>query len=348
MFAVVGQSEGHDAAIAYAATGDRRYADLVRKVLLHYTSYEFFAVHPDCGLNWSVWCMPALYGLRHRLSTPSTEPRRRSTTSSHARSQRSGRTTSGGCATSWAASSTTTSPGTSSSSARTASSTASPSSVDYAMESDQGIRELIENGSRDDGLWLEGQPQLSLHGAGGARAFRPELANTGIRSTSGTAGSPTAAASRIWSPGRSRPSSPTRPSPRSGTPTLADAAGRHETGSTPPTTRISAPSWPGFCGDRRRCPPTRCSSRTCRQETAPADEDPALARARLRRARTQEGADYWKGDGYSAFLSYDTDGIHSHRDKFDLMVFARGGTSRSTSRRRQARSTRSHRRSRTS
>jgi hypothetical protein len=40
--------------------------------------------------------------------------------------------------------------------------------------------------------------------------------------------------------------------------------------------------------------------------------------------RTQEGVDYWKGDGFSAFLSFELDGIHSHNDKFDLMVFARG------------------------
>ena len=39
--------------------------------------------------------------------------------------------------------------------------------------------------------------------------------------------------------------------------------------------------------------------------------------------RSQEGTDYWKGEGYSAFLSFDRNGIHSHRDKFGLMVYGR-------------------------
>ena len=39
--------------------------------------------------------------------------------------------------------------------------------------------------------------------------------------------------------------------------------------------------------------------------------------------RSQEGVDYWKGEGYSAFLSFDLNSVHSHRDKFGLMVYGR-------------------------
>ncbi len=49
-----------NAALAYLITGDKKYCDAVRKVLLHYTNYDFFAKHPDVGLNWSIWCLRLL------------------------------------------------------------------------------------------------------------------------------------------------------------------------------------------------------------------------------------------------------------------------------------------------
>ncbi|MGQ9580931.1 MAG: hypothetical protein ACUVT8_08300, partial [Armatimonadota bacterium] len=66
-----------DAAIVYSATGSLRYAELVRRVLLHYTNYDFFAVHPDCGLNWSVWGFQALeaYDLVYETIAPNDRAR---------------------------------------------------------------------------------------------------------------------------------------------------------------------------------------------------------------------------------------------------------------------------------
>ena len=55
------------AAIAYAISGDPRYAEAVRRILLHYADYEFVAKHPDVGMNWSGWLYGRLAGLRPGL-----------------------------------------------------------------------------------------------------------------------------------------------------------------------------------------------------------------------------------------------------------------------------------------
>jgi hypothetical protein len=40
--------------------------------------------------------------------------------------------------------------------------------------------------------------------------------------------------------------------------------------------------------------------------------------------RSIEGKEYWGSDSWAAFLSYELDSVHSHRDKLDFILFGRG------------------------
>lgn len=155
-FAVKGAAvRSADAVYAFTLTADERCLEAVTRVLLHYSGYRFFAKHPDVGLNWSVWCL--------RLLTAYDLVRSRMDGSGRARMEDFLRR------------------------AREAVLENDewwiaenlgglfnnhfawhklfvgalglffdePGDVEYAVESDQGIRDLIEQGSRDDGLWLE-------------------------------------------------------------------------------------------------------------------------------------------------------------------------------------------------
>ncbi len=48
-------------ALVYALGGGDVYAERVRKVLLHYTSYSFEFEHPDVGMMYSIWGSNLLY-----------------------------------------------------------------------------------------------------------------------------------------------------------------------------------------------------------------------------------------------------------------------------------------------
>ena len=327
MFAVAGPvQKAYDSALAYAATGETRYAGLVRKVLLHYTGYEFFAVHPDCGLNWSVWCMPALYAYDIVYDTLSEQDRAR-IDDFFARALAAVkkddewwiRDMMGGLYNNHFAwhklfiGSYGLFYG-------------KPDLVDYAITSDQGVRDLIENGSRDDGLWLEGSLNYHFTALVALVQFAAELANQG---------NPLDLWNNRFANGRCLKDLATGPIqvlfPDETIPTIGDTyARRLKLGDVEwyyaayDAYRLTEIAW--LLRDREKIP-----AEALFLEHLPKGDpvSPAMA-TRLWpehgyiALRTQEGRDYWKGDGFSAFLSCDSDGIHSHHDKFGLMVFARG------------------------
>lgn len=326
MFAVVGPvAKAADTALLYAITGDPEHAELVRRVLLHYCGYEFFAKHPDVGLNWSVWGMRALHAYDIVYDTLSDSDRakiddffRRATEAVRKNDEWWIRHNPGGlfnnhfawhklfigsCGLFYG----------------------NPDMVEYALESNQGIRELIENGSRDDGLWFESSLNYHFTAVDAIAALAHHLRNSGH---------PTDLWNSRFANGRSLRSLLTGPIgplfPDETLPTIGDAYGRR--------LKLGQVKWYWMAYDVYRMPEIAWLLRNITNRPAEAlflellPASPSAPRMTTRiwpehgyiALRSQEGTDYWQGDGFSAFLSFDSDGIHSHRDKFGLTVFARG------------------------
>jgi hypothetical protein len=314
-----------EAAIAYAISGDRRCADAVRRVLQHYTSYQFFARHPDVGMNWSIWCMAGLrsYDLIYE-AVP--EPERRALDDFFSRALaaimendqdwlRQG----------WGG--------------RFNNHYAhhklfigsyglfydKPEYVDYALNSEQGFRELIEYAGRDGGLWHESSLNYHFTGVEPIADFATQLAN---------AGHPLDLWNRQFANGRTLADFFRAPVevlfPDETIPTIGDTYGRRL------ALRNIRSCFEAFSA--RRNPALGWILRQAERPAeafflkhlpdgdypAPAVKTQLWPEHGYLALRTQEGADYWKGDGFSVFLSFDSDGIHSHHDKFNLMVFGRG------------------------
>lgn len=327
-FAVSGPvSAALGAAIAYAAAGDPRHASLVKKVLLHYADYDFFAEHPDVGLNWSIWVSKALmaYDLVYDTIEASDRTKidgffERAVDAVMKNDMWWLRHNPGGLFNN-----------------HFAWHKFLIGSyglfydredlVDYALNSDQGIRMLIEYGSRDDGLWLESSLNYHFTAVQALVEFARQLSNSGHWFD-------------LWNAelanGRRLIALFGGPLqtlfPDLTLPTLGDTYG----------VRLRLDSVNGYflAYDAYRLPEIAWLLRD-RVDIPPealflsnlpgdADQDSLGLFTRLWpehgyvALRTQEGKNYWKGEGFSAFLSYDFDGIHSHRDKFSFVLFARG------------------------
>jgi Alginate lyase/Heparinase II/III-like protein len=314
-----------DVAMAYAITGDRKYAELVRKVLLHYVNYQFFAKHPDVGMNWSIWCMAGLHSYDFIYDALSEADRatidgffRRALIAILENDKDWLREGWGG---------------------RFNNHYAhhklfigtfglfygKDEYVDYAINSEEGFRELIEQATRDDGLWHESSINYHFAGVVPIAEFAVELANVGY---------PLDLWNHQFANGRRAWDYFTGPIqtlfPDETIPTIGDTYGRRGT--------LRRNNWYFEAFNARPAPALGWTLRNTERppqalflKSVPEGHYPAPPlKTRLWpehgyvALRTQEGVDYWKGDGYSVFLSFDQDGIHSHSDKFDLMVFARG------------------------
>lgn len=326
MFAVRGPvDKARAAAIAYAATGDAAHAELARKVLLHYTRYEFFAEHPDVGLNWSAWGTRALeaYDLIHDTLTDS-ERAAADYFFQHAlegvmkNDQWWIRDNMGGLFNNhfaWHKLFI----------GSIGLLTGEDGLVDYALNSDQGIRELIENASRDDGLWFESSINYHFTAVDAFAIFAGHLANSGH---------PFDLWNHRFANGRCLRDLLLGPIqtmfPDETLPTIGDTYGRRArlAGLRIYYNAYSVYRLPEMAWLLRN--DTDVPGEALFVPELPAEPAAPAMRARLWpehgyvALRSREGVDYWSGEGFSVFLSFDHDGIHSHRDKFGLMAFGRG------------------------
>lgn len=314
-----------NAAVAYAATGDERLAELVQKVLLHYTNYEFAAVHPDVGMNWSIWLMRLLqaYDLIRNTVCPDGAAKIDALFDSGLAAVRKNdewwlRDNMGGlfnnhfawhklfigsCGIFYGR----------------------PELVDYAINADQGMRELIENGSRDDGLWFESS--INYHFA--AVVPLVEMARQLRNSRS---------APDLWSQqfanGRCLTDLVTGPIhtlfPDKTLPTIGDCYAHRATIAKSDIYYAAYDAYGSpelaWALDGRTDPPADALflRRLPHQAAPPSMSTRIWPEHGYVGLRTEEGTDYWNGHGFSVFLSRDLDSVHSHRDKFGLMVFGRG------------------------
>ncbi|MCX8052192.1 MAG: alginate lyase family protein [Armatimonadetes bacterium] len=334
-FAVAGPvRKAYDVSLAYAATGEPKYADLVRKVLLHYTGYEFFAIHPDCGLNWSTWLTPALVAydiifdmLTEQDLTEIDDFLRRGLEAIKANDEWWIRDVMGGLYNNHFAwhKLFIGSYGLFYDQAEL---------VDYAINSEQGVRDLIENGSRDDGLWFEGSLNYHFTALQPLVQFANILANTRN-------------AFDLWNHrfanGRCLKDLVLGPIqtafPDLTLPTIGDTYGRRLKLDEvnlyyPAYNAYRMPEIAWLLGRKSEIPAEALfydltPALPWEQTEIEKDKPPRIATRIWPEhgyvaLRSQEETNYWKGEGFSAFLSFDSDGIHSHRDKLGLTIFARG------------------------
>ncbi|MBN2507045.1 MAG: alginate lyase family protein [Verrucomicrobia bacterium] len=314
-----------DAALAYAISGERRHADAVRRVLLHYADYPFVARHPDVGMTWAGWGMAGLRACDLIRDTLGSDDCRRldafferalaavrANDEDWIREGWGGRFNNhyahhklfiGTCGLVYGR----------------------PELVDHALQGVQGFCELIENAARDDGLWFESSLNYHFAGIAPAAEFAAALGN---------AGHPFDLWHHAFANGRRLRDFFVAPIatlfPDRTLPTLGDTYGARVSLRGHPAYFAAFDAFPetalGWLLQDAERPAAALTLTRLPEGSYPA---PAM-RTRLWpehgyiALRSQEGTHYWRGDGYSAFLSFDLDGIHSHRDKFGLMVYGRG------------------------
>ena len=347
-------------ALVYALGGGSIYAERAKKVLLHYTSYSFEVEHPDVGMNYSVWGINLLwtYDIIYDRLTPEEREKVddffKRMVEAVARSDEW-----------WIEHN----PG-----GRYNNHYAwhklmmaaygllyeKPEWVERAVESDQGIRDLMEHGFLDDGLWFESS--LNYHFAAfhalinAAQMFRnaeypldlyTHQFAKGRTLEDGFSGMVLAAFPDT--------SIPTIGDCYGGTVRLRDVAA-YETAwnvyrrplyawliSQNPRPGVAALFREGKApAERCNCHPEQSEGSLRRQGDSsaspqndmcqPAREDPRPPAVKSRVfpehghviLRSVEGKEYWNSDSWAAFLSFDLNSVHAHADKMDLILFGRG------------------------
>lgn len=313
-----------EAAIAYALTGEQRYLESACKVLRHYATYVFEARHPDVGMTWGSWGMAGLRTYDLIYAAVNADDRKifddlfaRLFAAVMQNDRDWLREKWGGALNNHYAHH-----------HRLIGTYGlfygKPEYVTYAMESEQGLRVLIENAGLDDGLWHESSLNYHFTGVGPIAEFATILANAGH-------------ALDLWNQAFARgrrlrdyilaPIATLFPDETF--PTIGDTYGRRG------GYRSSQTAFEAYdaLGDpqlgwvlRNARPP---ASALFLQRLPPNGGTPPEMKSRVWpehgyvALRSQEGAEYWKGEGYSAFLSFDRNGIHSHRDKLGLQIYGR-------------------------
>lgn len=314
-----------NAAIAYAASGRESAAEAVVNTLLHYANYDFFAEHPDVGMNWAIWCTNLLqaYDLIYERVCPDARQKIDLFFESALDAVRKNdewwlRDNLGGRFNnhlawhklfigSWGLF------------------YGSQELVEYAVNGDQGARELIEYGTLDDGIWFESSINYHFAALAPLVELARELANSG-------------SSLDFWntefSNGRSLRDLISGPIgllfPDRTLPTIGDCyASRKKLASSElyyaayDAYRLPEIAW--LLGGLDEAPPGALFLEHLPQRPrvphAVTRDWPEHSYVFL---RSEEGADYWNGRGFSVFLSRDLDSIHSHRDKFGLIAYGRG------------------------
>ena len=315
-----------EAAGLLAVTGDKSLIQPMRRILLHYARYSFFARHPDVGLNWAVWGIRAFCAYDVLAGHLSQEERE--LTDDFFRRMHEAVEENNAW---WQAEN----PGGLYNNQNAWHNLiagtyglmySQPHTVEQAIHSDQGFRDLIEQGSRDDGLWFESSLNYQFTAVIAIAYFARLLAN---------AGHPLDLWKHEFANGRSLGRLFTGPVqvlfPDQTLPTIGDCYGN----------RVRLPfagayhlahqginhPWTHWVLSQMAAPPFEALFTGLVDNEKP---EPPFLFTRLFPEhgyvflRSEEGLEYWSGEGFSAFLSFDLDGIHSHRDKFTLMAFAEG------------------------
>lgn len=315
-----------EAALVYSLGGGDEYADRAKKVLLHYTPYTFEFEHPDVGLNYAGWGIRLLwaYDLLYDRFTP--EERRLMDAFFERMLKAVVRNDEW-----WIEHN----PGGNFNNhfawhklmmAAYGIFYGEQEWVTRAIESDQGIRELIEHGFLDEGLWFESSLNYhftALHGLNLAAHMLRTSGNSFDLYTHRFANG------RTLEQGFSAMIEEAFPDTT--IPPIGDCYGRLLRLADSEAYEYAwlayrKPLYSWLLSHREK--PFGPVSLFWEDQPGPADAPAVQSRVFPEHGhiilRSVEGKDYWNSSSWAAFLSFDLNSVHSHADKMDLIVFGRG------------------------
>ncbi|MFQ3550089.1 MAG: alginate lyase family protein [Armatimonadota bacterium] len=317
-----------DAAKVYALTGEDKYKELTLKVLRHYTKYDFFPEHPDVGLNWAVICIPAIRAF-DLIYNDCSDIDREAILDFFTRAMIAIRKNDDW----WIE----TNPGGYFNNhyawhkyyiGTYGLFVSNDELVNWAIYSDQGFKDLIEYGTLDDGLWFESSINYHFTAVSGIVGFAKHLRYSKYNFDLWN---------HIFANGRSLRDLLEGPLytlfPDKTIPNIGDTYGKR--------THISNMgiyfwAYDVYLDTKFSWAVTSKKSDTIFPETVfienlpdmlfqpPPMETRMWVEHGYTALRFQEGLEYWDGNGFCAFVSNDLNSVHSHFDKFNLMVYGRG------------------------
>ena len=318
-------------ALVYQLGGGDTYADQAKRILLHYTSYSFEWQGPDVGMNYSIWGINLLqtydmiydrFTLEERAKVDDFFDRMVNAVAKNDEW--------------WIANN----PGGKynnhfawhkSMMAAYGLFYGKEEWITRALESDQGIRDLMEHGFLDDGIWFESS--LNYH-------FVALSALMNTAQMFRNAGYPLDLFTHKFSNGRTLEDGFSgivqAAFPDLSLPTIGDCYGGtvrlkgspfYETASNVYHKPLYAwlvegmkPTWQSLFYPSL----VTTDHSSLITHHAPSIRSRTFSEHGYVILRSIEGADYWGSDSWAAFLNYYLDSVHSHRDKMNLILFGRG------------------------
>lgn len=322
------------AQVSRLADDGERFARRAGEILLHYTAYSFEFEHYDVGMNYAIWGVPALDVYDLLYDRFNAEEHRRIDAffrRFHEAVMKNDRY--------WVENE----PGGRFNNHYAFHKQAIAAIglfygrddlVDYAIESPEGVRDLMENGIRDDGLWLEG----SFH-----YHFTPLYGLVPLAEMFRHAGGPIDLYRMEFAGGHSLKQLFVAPFevafPDGMTPNIGDGYGRdlhlqnvylyeyaHAAYADPRFAWLLSRESPTMSDEQRlyRDRTALLWGRPLGERQAPDVRSRVFPEHGYVMLRSVEGADYWRGEGCAVLLTFDRAGIHSHLDKLGLILWGRG------------------------
>lgn len=313
-------------AVVYRLGGEEVYAERAKRVLLHYTNYKFIFIHPDVGLNYAGWGLHALwiYDLLYDCFTPAERKKiddffNRWLSAVVENDEWWVREGLGGRFNNhftW----------------HKLTMAAyglfydKPEWVRRAFDSEQGIRQLMEHAWLDEGLWFESALNYHYTALSGLVSLAWMLRNAGY---SLDLFAHEFANGRTLEQGFSAMVQELFPDLT--IPQIGDTYGHTI---YLPDQQLYEVAWTVYrkplfgwlISEKRESPGVFSLFR----EVEPKEIELPAVSSRIFpehghvMLRSDEGPNYWHSDGWAAFVTYDLDSVHAHRDKLSLILFGRG------------------------
>ncbi|HUV04788.1 MAG TPA: alginate lyase family protein [Armatimonadota bacterium] len=313
-------------ALVYRLGGEDICAERAKPVLLHYTAYTFEFVHPDVGLNYASWGIQALWA--YDLLCDRFTPQEKAEMDDFFRRMLNAVVKNDDW---WIAEGL----GGRFNNHYTWHKLMmaayglfydKPEWVDRTINGNQGIRELMDHGFLDDGLWFESSLNYHYTALHGLLPIALMLRN---------AGHPFDLFTREFANGRTLEQGLSAMVqelfPDTTVPQIGDTYGHTV---CLPDEQSYETAWVvyqkplyGWLMSQKKQPFQAIS--LFREREPGSAEAPAVASRVFPEhghvmLRSIEGKEYWNSDSWAAFLSHDLDSIHAHHDKLGLILFGRG------------------------
>lgn len=315
----------HSAALAYLLTGEEKYAVRAKEILLHTTAFTFEFEHPDVGMHYSslsLFSLQAFDMLADRFSPDETAKMRDFFNRGYAAVRKDDdwwvENNPGGMFNNhfawhklWIGA--------------YGLYFDRDDLLNHAVESDQGIRELLEHGLMDEGAWFESSLNYHFTAVWALVKMAQMLRNSGCKFDLFT---------HRFANGRTMKQLfdgiLLNAFPDTSLPTIGDAYGAKKYLSHEPLFGLAfnaygdpAYDWLISKGGKRDIE-WLFWEKLPSGGKAPAMYTQLFPEHGHAMLRTVEGDGYWDSDGFNAFVSYDINSVHSHNDKLDLILFGRG------------------------